>query len=145
VKGTEFDYCCNPKRGDDIIGFRSGHNVIVHHKLCERAGKLMEAKTPMMFVKWTRNAPSRYEIILNLENKRGSLAEFLTYLSKLGVDLVKITLNESDEADDAADFFEIIVELGENLDSGVIHARLAEKYNIVEFKSLNDAYKENRW
>ncbi|MFW5619287.1 MAG: RelA/SpoT family protein, partial [Campylobacter hyointestinalis] len=98
INAVEFDYCCNPKRGDDIIGFRSGHNVVVHHKLCERAAKFMENKDEMIFVKWTRNAPHRYKVILSIENKRGSLAAFLTYLAKLNVDLVKITLNESDDS-----------------------------------------------
>lgn len=139
INDVEFDYCCNPKRGDDIIGFRNKHSVVVHHKLCDRANKLMSSGWEMIFVKWTRNAPYRYEVLLNLENKRGSLAEFLTYLAKLNVDLIKITLNESNEIE-AADYFEIIIELNENLDSEVIHDRLREKYKIVEFKSLRDAY-----
>lgn len=139
INAVEFDYCCNPKRGDDIIGFRSGHNVVVHHKLCERAAKFMENKDEMIFVKWTRNAPHRYKVILSIENKRGSLAAFLTYLAKLNVDLVKITLNESDDSV-AGDYFDVTIELNENLDSNAIRDRLKERYKIVEFKSLSDAY-----
>ncbi|CUU78987.1 bifunctional (p)ppGpp synthetase/guanosine-3',5'-bis(diphosphate) 3'-pyrophosphohydrolase [Campylobacter hyointestinalis subsp. hyointestinalis] len=139
INAVEFDYCCNPKRGDDIIGFRSGHNVVVHHKLCERATKFMENKDEMIFVKWTRNAPHRYKVILSIENKRGSLAAFLTYLAKLNVDLVTITLNESDDSV-AGDYFDVTIELNENLDSNAIRDRLKERYKIVEFKSLSDAY-----
>ncbi|RAZ48219.1 bifunctional (p)ppGpp synthase/hydrolase [Campylobacter hyointestinalis subsp. lawsonii] len=139
INAVEFDYCCNPKRGDDIIGFRSGHNVVVHHKLCERAAKFMENKDEMIFVKWTRNAPHRYKVILSIENKRGSLAAFLTYLAKLNVDLVTITLNESDDSV-AGDYFDVTIELNENLDSNAIRDRLKERYKIVEFKSLSDAY-----
>ncbi|ANE36213.1 ppGpp synthetase/guanosine-3',5'-bis(diphosphate) 3' pyrophosphohydrolase [Campylobacter iguaniorum] len=139
INATEFDYCCNPKRGDDIIGFKNGHNVVVHHKLCERAAKLMEDKEEMVFVKWTRNAPHRYKIILSIENKRGSLAAFLTYLAKLNVDLVTITLTESDERV-VADYFDVTIELNENLDSNEIRDKLKDRYKIVEFKSLSDAY-----
>ena len=139
INAVEFDYCCNPKRGDDIIGFRSGHNVVVHHKLCERAAKFMENKDEMIFVKWTRNAPHRYKVILSIENKRGSLAAFLTYLAKLNVDLATITLNESDDSV-AGDYFDVTIELNENLDSNAIRDRLKERYKIVEFKSLSDAY-----
>lgn len=139
INATEFDYCCNPKRGDDIIGFKNGHNVAVHHKLCERAAKLMEDKEEMVFVKWTRNAPHRYKIILSIENKRGSLAAFLTYLAKLNVDLVTITLSESDERV-VADYFDVTIELNENLDSNEIRDKLKDRYKIVEFKSLSDAY-----
>ncbi|WP_086233668.1 RelA/SpoT family protein [Campylobacter devanensis] len=140
IKSVDFDYCCNPKRGDDIIGFRNNSNVTVHHKLCERAAKLMSDKEEMIFVKWTRNAPHRYKVILSIENKRGSLAEFLTYLAKLNVDLVTITLSESDDLI-AADYFDVVIELSDNLDSSVIRDRLKDRYKIAEFSSLSDAYK----
>lgn len=140
IHSVEFDYCCNPKRGDDIIGFRNGHSVVVHHKLCERALKLSEQGEEFVFVKWTRDEPLRYKIILNLENKRGSLASFLTYLSKLNVDLTSIKLDESEDA--PADYFEIKVELSENLDANYIKERLKDRYKIAEFSSLSDAYKK---
>lgn len=140
IKSVDFDYCCNPKRGDDIIGFRNNSNVTVHHKLCERAAKLMSDKEEMIFVKWTRNAPHRYKVILSIENKRGSLAEFLTYLAKLNVDLVTITLSQSDDLI-AADYFDVVIELSDNLDSSVIRDRLKDRYKIAEFSSLSDAYK----
>jgi GTP pyrophosphokinase len=140
IKSVDFDYCCNPKRGDDIIGFRNGSNVTVHHKLCERAAKLMSDKEEMIFVKWTRNAPHRYKVIVSIENKRGSLAEFLTYLAKLNVDLVTITLSESDDLI-AADYFDVVIELSENLDSSSIRDKLKDRYKIAEFSSLSDAYK----
>lgn len=94
----------------------------------------------MIFVKWTRNAPHRYKVILSIENKRGSLAEFLTYLAKLNVDLVTITLSQSDDLI-AADYFDVVIELSDNLDSSVIRDRLKDRYKIAEFSSLSDAYK----
>ncbi|QKF71695.1 ppGpp synthetase / guanosine-3',5'-bis(diphosphate) 3' pyrophosphohydrolase [Campylobacter geochelonis] len=139
INDVEFDYCCNPKRGDDITGFRNGYSVTAHHKFCERAASLMKNGEEMIFVKWTRNAPHRYKMILNLENKRGSLALFLSYLVRLQVDLVAIKLSENSET--KSDFFEIIIELNENLDVGNIKTRLKERYKIVEFASLSDAYK----
>ena len=115
INRAEFDYCCNPKRGDDIMGFRSSHTATIHHKLCERALKLIDQGKEMIFVKWARNAPNRYKLILSIENKRGSLASFLYDLSKKNVDLVTITLNESgDEA--SADYFELIIQVSENVD-----------------------------
>lgn len=133
-----FDYCCNPKRGDDILGFRENHSVSVHHKLCDRALKLMSSGEEMIYVKWTRNAPHRYGLILNLENKRGSLAAFLNDLAKLQVDLVTINLKEN--SDSVVDFFYLVIELNENLDSEIIKERLKNKYKIIEFNSLDDVY-----
>ena len=139
INSVEFDYCCNPKRGDDIIGFRHNHIVSVHHKLCERANELIN-KDDMIFVKWTRNAPQRYKIILNLENKRGSLAEFLTYLSRLQVDLISIRLNETVEA--TSDFFEMNIEINEKVKLNEIKDKLQNRYKIIEFISLNDVYSD---
>ena len=62
IANVYFDYCCHPKRGDDIVGFRKGNDVFVHHKLCERAAILIDENEPMTFVKWTKEAPDRYKL-----------------------------------------------------------------------------------
>ena len=139
ITSAEFDYCCNPKRGDDIMGFRHGHRAVVHHKLCERASKLLENGEEMIFVRWTKVAPDRYKIILSLENKRGSLAEFLTDLAKLKIDLVTINLADGGE-EDSAEYFELVIQIVENVDSQKAMESLKNKYKIVEFSSLADAY-----
>ncbi len=141
VDSVELDYCCNPKRGDDIVGFRDAHHVTVHHKFCERAAKLMDEKEEMIFVKWSRNAPHRYKIMLSLENRRGSLAEFLTYMAKMQIDLSTICLNETDEG--MSDFFEMTIELNENINANEIKERLKDRYKIIDFISLDDAYQQN--
>ncbi|MGP1485106.1 MAG: RelA/SpoT family protein [Campylobacter sp.] len=138
IDSVELDYCCNPKRGDDIVGFRNIHHVTVHHKFCERALKLIDENEEMIFVKWSRNAPHRYKVMLSLENRRGSLAEFLNYMAKMQVDLSTITLNETDEG--TSDIFEMTVELNESLDVNEIRERLKDRYKIIEFMSLDDAY-----
>jgi len=70
ISNVYFDYCCHPKRGDDILGFKRGNDVFVHHKLCERAAGLMEDNEPMVFVKWTREAPDRYKLIVSLRKQK---------------------------------------------------------------------------
>lgn len=138
ISNVEFDYCCNAKRGDDIVGFRNGGNVLVHNKLCDRANKMIKDKQEMIFVKWTRNAPHRYKIILNLENRKGSLAEFLTYIARLGVNVASINLNES--GDVTGDLFVVSVEIGENVGVENVRARLKDRFKIIDFVSQDDAY-----
>lgn len=138
ISDVLFDYCCHPKRGDDIIGFKKGNEVTVHHKLCERAAVLMEQKEQMVFVKWTREAPDRYKLIVSLENKRGSLAGFLSYLAKMQVNLITIELGKSEEGN--ADYFEMIIELPDK-DMNSAREKLRAKYRVIEFVSANDVYK----
>ena len=138
ISNVEFDYCCNPKRGVSIVGFKNGHNVTVHHKLCERAGKLMDKGNEIIFVKWTRNAPHRYKILLNLENRKGALAEFLTYLARLDVNLATISLNEANDL--SGDTFEISVEIAENIDANELREKIKDRYKIIDFVSQSDPY-----
>lgn len=139
ISNVYFDYCCHPKRGDDIVGFRKGNDVFVHHKLCERATVLMDENEPMTFVKWTKEAPDRYKLIVSLENKKGSLATFLAYLAKMQVNLVTIELGKAED-EGHADYFEMILELPEkNINS--VRDNLKGRYRVIEFVSANDAYK----
>ena len=139
ISNVYFDYCCHPKRGDDIVGFRKGNDVFVHHKLCERAAILMDENEPMTFVKWTKEAPDRYKLIVSLENKKGSLATFLAYLAKMQVNLVTIELGKAED-EGHADYFEMILELPEkNINS--VRDNLKGRYRVIEFVSANDAYK----
>ncbi|NPA73978.1 MAG: bifunctional (p)ppGpp synthetase/guanosine-3',5'-bis(diphosphate) 3'-pyrophosphohydrolase, partial [Epsilonproteobacteria bacterium] len=52
ISNVLFDYCCNPKIGDDIVAFKKGSTVTIHHKLCEKAMQMIENNDEMVFVKW---------------------------------------------------------------------------------------------
>ncbi len=138
VSNVFFDFCCHPKRGDDIMGFKKGNQVYVHHKLCDRAYGLLEKNTTIVFVKWTRDAPERYKLIVSLENKRGALASFLSYLAKMQINLVTIELGKSEEGH--VDFFEMILELPDKPVNS-IRNNLKSRYSVIEFVSVNDVYK----
>ncbi|MDD3324109.1 MAG: RelA/SpoT family protein [Sulfurospirillaceae bacterium] len=139
ISNVSFDYCCHPKRGDDIVGFKKGNEVFVHHKLCDRAATLMLEKEEMIFVKWTREAPDRYKLLVSLDNKKGSLASFLFYLAKMQINLVSIKIG-STEDEGHGDYFEMILELPDkNMES--VKENLKNKYRVIDFVSVNDAYK----
>ncbi|MDR2341926.1 MAG: RelA/SpoT family protein [Campylobacteraceae bacterium] len=140
VNSVMFNYCCHPKRGDDVIGFvKKTGDVTVHHKMCEQAAKLMENKEQMIFVKWTRDAPMRYKLLVSIENKRGSLAAFLIFLAKIQVNIQTIELKKAE--DGAADYFKIVIELPEDVKPEQIRDNIRERYKLIDFVSLNDAYK----
>ena len=67
------------------------------------------------------------------------MAEFLTDLAKLKIDLVTINLADGGE-EDSAEYFELVVQIVENVDSQKAMESLKNKYKIVEFSSLADAY-----
>jgi guanosine-3',5'-bis(diphosphate) 3'-pyrophosphohydrolase len=134
-----FDYCCHPKRGDEIVGFRKGNDVHVHHKFCSYAATLMEERKPMVYVRWSKEKPDHYKLIVSIENKKGSLAAFLLFLAKIGVDLLTIELSRSENTH--ADYFEMIVEVPKKSREKLIK-NTNQKFKIIEFIPLEDAYKK---
>ena len=140
INNLKFDYCCHPKRGDGILAFVDSSNIIIHQKLCDKAEKLLEKNSDMVFIKWDNNAPKSYKIIFSLENKRGALAEFLAQLAKMQVNVLNINL--SNKIDKYSDYFEINVEISDDINPDNVKERLKYYSKILDFTSLDDAYKE---
>ncbi len=138
----EFDYCCNPKRGDSIIGFRSAHNVIIHHKMCDTANKYIEEGQDMVFVKWSKDVLKVFKMIFSLENKKGALAEFLSDLARMQININSINIDKNQES--LVDYFEIKMEVPENISTDIIRQKLQEKYKVYDLVSLDDAYSNQK-
>ncbi|MCH9813869.1 MAG: RelA/SpoT family protein [Epsilonproteobacteria bacterium] len=134
-----FDYCCHPKRGDEIVAFKKGNDVMVHHKFCTHATKLMQNHEQMVFVRWSDERPDHYKLIVSIENKKGSLASFLLFLAKIDIDLLSIELERSENSH--TDYFELVVEIPKNSKEKLLQD-LNQKYKIIEFVPLDDAYKK---
>ncbi|MBZ7953387.1 bifunctional (p)ppGpp synthetase/guanosine-3',5'-bis(diphosphate) 3'-pyrophosphohydrolase [Campylobacter sp. W0018] len=141
IANVDFDYCCHPKRGDAVVAFVEGGNAIVHHKLCDRAEKMIEKKRDMVFIKWDSNIPKSYKLLFSLENKKGILAEFLAVLAKMQINL--LTINLAKDINSTVDYFEITIEIPENINPDSVRERLKIHCKILDFVSLNDAYKES--
>ncbi len=137
--GVHFDYCCHPKQGDEIVAFRKNGEATVHHKFCTHAQALMEEHVPMVFVSWTNENPNHYKMIVSLENKKGALAAFLLFLAKMDVNLLTIELARSENSH--VDYFELVVDIPPQNRERVLK-EASKKYKIVEFFSLDDAYKK---
>ncbi|AJC86124.1 RelA/SpoT family protein [Campylobacter sp. RM16704] len=138
ITSINFDYCCRPKRGDEIIAFRHSTSATIHHKLCEQAMKMIDENKEMVFALWSDSSIKSYKIIVSIENKKGSLADFLTTLAKMQINILSI--NSTDSEPVVANYFEVQVELPNNIDAENTKERLKTKYKILDFISLNDAY-----
>ncbi|HHD75200.1 MAG TPA: bifunctional (p)ppGpp synthetase/guanosine-3',5'-bis(diphosphate) 3'-pyrophosphohydrolase [Campylobacterales bacterium] len=137
IKKVEFDYCCHPKTGDEIVGFYENEEVVIHHKLCREAYKKMKAKEPMVFVAWKDAIAARYQLIIALQNRQGILADLLAKLAKLDLNVLNIELGI--QSSDSAEFCKLEVETKEkNLKK--LEEKLSKKFKLIEIISLDDAY-----
>jgi (p)ppGpp synthase/HD superfamily hydrolase len=139
VSKIEFDYCCHPKMGDEIVGFVEKNDVVIHHKLCQEAYKKMNAKKPMVFVAWADAKTARYQLIISLQNRQGILADLLSKLAKLDLNILNIELGI--KSSDSAEFCKLEVETKEE-NSKRLEEKLSKKFKLIETISLNDAYKK---
>ncbi len=138
VTDIVFDYCCHPKHGDEIMGFLDKTKVHVHHKLCNNATKMLDEHEPMVFVRWKQEKIYRYKLIASLHNEKGALAEFLSFLVKLDVDINAIELGK--ESADYIKYCELVFEAKE-ADINSLRAKIESKIKVVNLVRTDDAYK----
>jgi len=137
ISSIEFDYCCHPKIGDQIVAFYQDEKVTIHHKLCKEAYKKMQEHEPMVYVAWVNDKASRYQLIISLQNRKGILAELLHKLAVMDLNVLSIELGI--RSSETAEFCKIEVEAKEQ-NSKKLKDKLSKKFKLIDMISLNDAY-----
>lgn len=137
IEGVEFDYCCHPKVGDQIVAFYKDNKAIIHHKLCKNAYNHMAAGEPMFHVSWSTSKFSRYRLTVSLQNKKGMLAELLTKLTDLDLNVNSIELGI--RSSETAEYCQIEVE-SDQANKALLEEQIAKKFKLIEMISLDDAY-----
>lgn len=70
--------CCNPLRGEEIIGYISlGKGIVVHNKRCKNVAQLMVNKERIVEVDWAKTDKDEIQsvgILVTTENRTGMLA-----------------------------------------------------------------------
>jgi GTP pyrophosphokinase len=138
ISDVVFDYCCHPKTGDEVMGFLEKGKVHVHHKMCNNAAKKLEAHEPMVFIRWEKQNIYHYNLIASMHNEKGALANFLTYLVKLNIDILSIELGKERSA------YIKYCELGfESKESNIqmLRSKIEKKIKVIHLIRTDDAYK----
>ena len=137
LDGVEFDYCCHPKVGDQIVAFYKDSKAIIHHKLCKKAYAKILAHEEMIFVSWSGSKLSRYRLTISLQNKKGILADLLAKLSDLDLNILSIELGI--RSSEEAEYCQIEVESHEAKKQN-LEEKIGQKFKLIEIISLDDAY-----
>ena len=70
--------CCNPLRGEDIIGYISlGKGIVVHNKRCKNVTQLMVNRERIVEVEWAKSVKDEIQsvqLLATTENRTGMLA-----------------------------------------------------------------------
>ena len=137
LDGVEFDYCCHPKVGDQIVAFYKGSKAIIHHKLCKKAYEKILNGEEMIYVSWSSSKLSRYRLTISLQNKKGVLADLLAKLSLLNLNILSIELGIRNSQQ--AEFCQIEVESNE-AKTQFLAEKISQQFKLIEIINLDDAY-----
>jgi GTP pyrophosphokinase len=70
--------CCNPLRGEDIVGYISlGEGIVVHNKRCKNVSQLMINRDRIVDVDWAKSEREEIQsvsLMVMTENRTGMLA-----------------------------------------------------------------------
>lgn len=138
VTSISMDHCCHPKLNDDIVGFKNGKDVVVHHKMCENAYLKMLNEEEMVFTRWSDDKYYVYKTVVSLPNKVGELARLLIHLSHHHATILFIEYGKDRHSDVQYCTFDFEIK---NANAEKVKRIVNQKAKIVEFYSGTDAYK----
>ncbi len=99
--------CCNPIKGDEIVGYISrGNGIVVHNKECHNIKKLDER---LISVKWNRKIDKKFKSVINITGtkKDNLLLDIISKTSGLGITITKVnTISKFDN-----NIFELTIEV----------------------------------
>src|SRR6185436_12128824 len=104
--------CCNPLRGEDIIGYISlGKGIVVHNRRCKNVSKLMVNKDRIVDVEWAKSEKEEIQavrLLATTENRTGMLAGITNVIADIKTGIRDAHANV---ARDDQGFIEVTVEV----------------------------------
>lgn len=80
-------HCCNPLRGEEIIGYISlGKGIVVHNKRCKNVQQLMVNRDRIVEVEWAKTEREEIQsvrILATTENRNGMLADITNAIAEI--------------------------------------------------------------
>ena len=79
--------CCNPLRGEEIVGYISlGKGIVVHNKRCKNVKQLMVNRDRIVDVEWAKNEKEIIQsvrLLVTTENRTGMLAGITNAIAEI--------------------------------------------------------------
>ncbi len=95
-------HCCNPLRGEDIVGYITlGKGIVVHNKRCKNVKQLMVNRERIVDVEWAKTDSQEIQsvrLLVTTENRTGMLAGITNAIAeiKTGIRDAKANISKED-------------------------------------------------
>jgi RelA/SpoT family (p)ppGpp synthetase len=129
IKKVEYDFCCHPKKRDNIVAFLDKNNIYIHNKMCNMAIKMIENHKSGIFILWYLEQMNQFRLIVALQDKVGVLAEFITHLSKSGISITSVELGNKDSIHLESNNVQIVIDTKLNIE--YVKGTILKKFNVI--------------
>lgn len=131
--------CCNPLRGEDIIGYISlGKGIVVHNKRCKNVAQLMVNKDRIVEVGWAKSEKDEIHsvrILVTTENRTGMLAGITNAIAeiKTGIRDARAIVSRDDKG-----LIEVTVEVFDKKHLDKVINAVAGVPGVIAVERIND-------
>ena len=130
--------CCNPLRGEEIIGYISlGKGIVVHNKRCKNVANLMVNKDRIVEVEWAKNEKEQIQsvrLLVTTENRTGMLAGITNAIAeiKTGIRDARAEVSKQDLG-----LIEVTIEVFDKKHLDKVVSSIAQVSGVLDVERMN--------
>lgn len=131
--------CCNPLRGEDIIGYISlGKGIVVHNKRCKNVAQLMINKDRIVDVEWAKTDEKEIQsvrLLVTTENRTGMIAGITNAIAeiKTGIRDARASVSRDDRG-----LIEVTVEVFDKKHLDRVVLSIQQVPGIISVERMNE-------
>jgi GTP pyrophosphokinase len=132
--------CCNPLRGEDIMGYISlGKGIVVHSKRCKNVKQLMINKDRIVEVDWAKSEKDHanaVRLLATTENRTGMLAGITNAIAD-----IKTSIRDANAriSNDERGLIEVTVDVFDKRHLDKVISAIRKVPGVIEVERLNNA------
>jgi GTP pyrophosphokinase len=130
--------CCNPLRGEEIIGYISlGKGIVVHNKRCKNVAQLMINKDRIVEVEWAKGDGKEIQsvrLLATTENRTGMLAGITNAIAeiKTGIRDARAEISKNDRG-----LIEVTIEVFDKKHLDKVVASIQQVPGVIAVERVN--------
>jgi GTP pyrophosphokinase len=132
--------CCNPLRGEEIIGYISlGKGIVVHNKNCKNVSQLMINKERIVEVEWAKDDQQCIQsakLLAITENRTGMLAGITNAIADIKTSIRNATANVSN---DERGLIEVTVEVFDKKHLDKVISAIKKVSGVIDVERVNNS------
>ena len=132
--------CCNPLRGEPIIGYISlGKGIVVHNKNCKNVKQLMINKDRIVDVEWAKDdnqVVQSVRLLATTENRTGMLAGITNAIADIKISIRNASANISN---DEKGLIEVTVEVFDKKHLDKVVSAIEKVPGVIDVERINNS------